>query len=482
MEKNKKYCLLGQKLSHSLSPYIHKVIMREMNINGEYNLLEIEESQLSYVIDEIKKGRIDGMNVTIPYKEKILSFIDINTDIVNVTNSTNTIMLNDEISQQTISYNTDWFGFDEMCRKYNVDFKDKNVVILGYGGVSKTVTSYVAQKNCNNIIVFSRKKGITFPSENIKAHSYEDPIDLKGTDIVINTTPIGMKGNVSGNPLDLLSEKREEIYNCASTYIDLIYNPTETIFLKKAREISNSNKAINGLDMLIYQAIYAQLIWNKVDLSHDEIEGIYNKVLDSVFLKNNDYKKSKKSIIITGLPFSGKTTLIEEIKRLVRNNGEFKSSILKNEEIEKLFNYQIVDLDEEIIKYSGSSISELFKKSEEVFRSYEKKALEKLVKDEKTVIIAAGGGVLKDQNNRKVIRDNFINIMVDRNINEVHKVIDYNSRPLIKSFSDYEEIHKERYNLYKASADYIIDNNSTIEDMIYKFIKIMGEINENTCN
>lgn len=248
------YGLIGEKLGHSYSPQIHSMILESINKRGCYNLFEVEKGMLKESVKALKTLKAKGINVTIPYKVDIMDCLDeISLEAKNI-GAVNTIKFEDE---KCIGYNTDYYGFGMMLDANNVSVTDKIVVILGTGGASKAVGQYVKDNNAKEIFFVTRSKR-NKEYENEKLIEYNDLQDLKG-DIIINCTPCGMYPNVYESPV---SEEQIDKFKVA---VDLIYNPEETVFLKMAK--NKGLKIINGLYMLVGQAIKAQEIWNNVTVN-----------------------------------------------------------------------------------------------------------------------------------------------------------------------------------------------------------------------
>lgn len=261
------YGLLGEKLSHSLSPEIHSELLRLMNKAGGYKLFEVERNKLKDFTESLKLLKIKGCNVTIPYKRDIMEYVDFISDEAKKIGAINTIYLNEG---KLYGYNTDYFGFGYMLKVSNIDIKDKIAVILGNGGASRAVVHYLVDNNVKEVYLVSRNPNKNdFSFENVKLISYGELESLKGN-ILINTTPVGMYPNTEESPVT------KEIISNFDALVDLIYNPMETKFLSYGKELNKIN--VGGLYMLIGQAAKAQEIWQGTNISEAIIEKIYNKI------------------------------------------------------------------------------------------------------------------------------------------------------------------------------------------------------------
>lgn len=260
------YGLLGEKLGHSLSPDIHEEIFKKLNIKGSYSLFEVSKDNIDNVIPSIKVLGISGINVTIPYKNEVMKSLDDISKEAQEIGAVNTISVNDG---KTIGYNTDYFGFGEMLKRFNINCKNKNIVILGAGGASKAVVQYFYDNGAKNIYLVSRKPETVYKKEFIKVISYEELSKIVDGDIIVNTTPCGMYPNIDSMAIN------KEILKNYKTAVDIIYNPIETMFLREAKKLGL--KTVDGLYMLVGQAIKAEEIWNNTKLKDSDIEEIYMK-------------------------------------------------------------------------------------------------------------------------------------------------------------------------------------------------------------
>lgn len=266
----KLYGLLGESLKHSISPKIHKMVFEYLNISGVYNLFEVKKEELNLAVEGMNTLGFVGANVTIPYKVDVMHSLHSISREAKAIGAVNTIKFKDGLAE---GHNTDYYGFHMTLEKYKIPVLNKKVVILGNGGVSITVAQYMKDKGCGEIIVVGRdiqklKKCSQFKDLNLICFS--DLEHLTESDIVVNCTPVGMYPNVNETPIS------REIISKFSSAIDLIYNPEETLFLKYAKE--NGSKCVNGLYMLIGQAIASEEIWNDVKIEKEIVEEIYEKL------------------------------------------------------------------------------------------------------------------------------------------------------------------------------------------------------------
>lgn len=257
------YGLLGEKLSHSLSPEIHNSIFKELNIEGAYKLFEIKKEEIGELKKALKLLDIKGINVTIPYKEEVIKFLDHISSEAKEIGAVNTIALKDG---KLTGYNTDYFGFGKMLEINGIQVENKDVVVLGTGGASKAVVAYLRNSKAKSITLVSRKKMDSL--NDIVYKTYEDEIN---GDVLINTTPVGMYPNVGKSPLS------KDVINCFDVVVDLIYNPSKSELILIAEDLGK--KICGGLEMLIYQAVKAEEIWQEREVPQEISDKLYGEII-----------------------------------------------------------------------------------------------------------------------------------------------------------------------------------------------------------
>ncbi len=264
--------LIGERLEHSFSPIIHSIIFEEMNLEGYYHLFEVDRQDLKRAVLGLNALGARGVNVTIPYKVEIMKYVhDISHEAEKI-GAINTLSFKEN---NILGYNTDYFGFGIMLDKFKVDVKNREAVILGTGGAAKSVLQYLLDNNIRDVTIVSRD--INAKREKFldyRVISYDDIKRIGQQDIIINITPCGMYPKTNNSPVN-----REDISKF-NTAIDLIYNPMETLFLKHAKNYGL--KALNGLYMLVGQAIKAQELWNDVEINGEIIDSIYSRTLQNI--------------------------------------------------------------------------------------------------------------------------------------------------------------------------------------------------------
>lgn len=352
--------LLGKKLSHSYSPYVHAMIGAY-----DYQLFDMEEDQLD---DFFENGDFNGLNVTSPYKEAVMKYVTCDA-ISKKIGAVNTIYYKDG---NLIGTNTDVFGFMYLLSLHQIDLANKKVLILGSGGASKTVQAVCNMCQSKKVFVASRTKSNEFVE-------YGNlPLDV---DIIVNATPVGMYPNNDEKLVDLAEFTKLE------AVIDLIYNPYKTKLLQQAEDLGV--KWANGLSMLIAQATKAAKHFTGMDYIS------YNKQLIT------NIKAYKLNLVLVGMPGCGKTFIGEKLAEATQR--------------------KFVDIDREISAMTGKTIADIFKEDgEKYFRNIETELLKKYCK-ETDLVIATGGGTVLRKENRDMIQANSGVVFLERPLNELEK-------------------------------------------------------------
>ena len=249
----KKFFVIGNPLSHSLSPKLHNYWFKKNNIEATYEKKELKENDLSKVIDEVRGDKISGLNVTVPFKSSVVPFLDELSEESKITKSVNTIF---KKQGKIFGHNTDIAGFELSIRKIMFNVQNKKALILGAGGVSPSIIFALKKMKCEEIFLMNR----TFEKAQKLKETFQEIEVLKWGnlpefDLIINATSVGLK---EGEKHDLKIDYEKK----GKLFYDVIYNPKETFFLKQAK--INDNMVENGKMMFIYQAHQSFVIWNSV--------------------------------------------------------------------------------------------------------------------------------------------------------------------------------------------------------------------------
>ncbi len=258
-----KFAIIGYPIKHSMSMVMHKAAFKSLGLEGEYSVLETKPEDLIPQIKHLKTNGYNGFNVTIPHKIPISLFLSDVDEIVNMIGSVNTVLINEDKTLK--GYNTDVCGFMEPLKKY--DFKNKKGIILGTGGASRAIVCGMYLLGIRKIDMYTRNivnatesinnLRLKFSDLEIKLYQNETMSDFSDSALVVNTTPLGMKGYREGaTPVE---DKIIQTVDSSSIIYDIVYNPLKTELIKQAQRYNK--KYIQGLDMLVYQGAKSFEIW-----------------------------------------------------------------------------------------------------------------------------------------------------------------------------------------------------------------------------
>lgn len=260
----KNFLVIGNPIKHSLSPLVHNYWISRDKIPAKYEKKQLDEKQLPQIIEEMRENKISGVNITVPFKQKIIPWLDELTEIARATNSVNTLY---KKNNKIIGDNTDVFGFKSSLQKQISKIKMKSALLIGAGGVAPSIIFALKELDFEEIYVSNRTNQKFEALKNkfgpiLKQILWED-LEYKNipVDLVINSTSLGLN-NQDQVPFNFETIKKNTIF------YDVIYNPDQTNFLKKAK--SKGNESINGLMMFLYQAQSAYKIWTGIEPQIDE--------------------------------------------------------------------------------------------------------------------------------------------------------------------------------------------------------------------
>tara|TARA_B100000378_G_scaffold133070_1_gene107511 strand:- start:389 stop:1180 length:792 start_codon:yes stop_codon:yes gene_type:complete len=249
----KKYLVIGNPIEHSLSPKLHNHWIKKNNIDAIYDKKQLNEGDIEGIISEVRNEKINGINVTVPFKKLVISFIDELSVEANEAQSVNTIY---KENNKIIGHNTDISGFELALRGKSYDIKNKKIFILGAGGVTSSIILALKKMGASKVILSNRTKKKA--EELKKTFSDLEIVDwgeIPEFNMIINTTSLGLNND---------DEIKLDYENIGSNkfFYDVIYNPRQTKFLTKAKQFGNQIE--NGKMMFIYQAHQAFTIWHKI--------------------------------------------------------------------------------------------------------------------------------------------------------------------------------------------------------------------------
>lgn len=389
----KKYGLIGEKLGHSYSPEIHALLG-----DYEYRLYPMPREAVG---DFVQKGGLSGFNVTIPYKETVMPFLDRISPEARRIGSVNTVVR--EADGSTSGYNTDYFGFSVELGDVS-HLKGKKALVLGSGGASKTVRTVLNDAGLNPVVIISRKGPDNY--QNLSRHS--------DAALIVNTTPVGMYPAVEASPIDL-----RQFPECQLA-LDLIYNPAWTEFLLQARELGIPCRG--GLIMLSAQARKAAELFGAIAPGVIRDEDVADEV-----------SRQNRSIALIGMPGCGKTSVGRALAEITGR--------------------RLIDTDERIQQEIGMPIPEYFARfGEPAFRKIESRILAEAAKESRAVI-ATGGGIVTVPENRRSLLRNCQVVYLRRNLDQLPDF----DRPVTQK-TGVEALFAQRRALYEGWADDIVDN------------------------
>ena len=398
------YGCIGEHLTHSFSKEIHAQLQ-----DYSYELKEIPMGQLNGFMAE---HDFKAINVTIPYKQDVIPFLETVEETAAAIGAVNTIVNRDG---RLYGYNTDFGGMADLIKRTGIDMKDKKVLILGTGGTSKTAMAVAQYLGAASVWKVSRnpKPGVLTYADVLENH-----LDAQ---VLINTTPRGMFSRESGMPID------PGLFPKLCGAIDAVYNPLRTEFILKARSLGVP--ASGGLYMLVRQAVLASEIFLNTKYPDAVTETVYRKI-----------RSDKENIVLTGMPGSGKTTvgkmLAEELGR------------------------PYLDTDALIEEMTGMAPGKIIEtQGEPAFRDIESQVIRQIASCNGSVISTGGGAVLRGENIAQ-LRANGKIFFLDR---PVEQLIPTEDRPLSATKESIRKRYNERYATYVATADVVIENSDTPE-------------------
>lgn len=401
------YGLIGEKLGHSFSAVIHK------EFGYDYELKEIPPDEVG---NFVANPPYRGFNVTIPYKQTVMPYLDEIHPYALEIGAVNTVVVK---NGKRFGYNTDFAGMKFALDSYGIRPEGKEVIILGSGGTSHTARALMKSLNAKRVRTVSRTGELNY-----------DNLPTEGMDaqIIINTTPVGMYPNNDGCPVDLDWFPRLE------GVFDAVYNPLTTRLVARAKK--RGIAAGNGLIMLVAQAKFARDLFLETPCDDAIIHDVLRKI-----------ERGKQNIVLVGMSGCGKTTI-----------GKMLA-----EKLNKTF----VDTDEELVKKFGKSIPEVFREDgEAAFRKAECETVEVLSK-RNGLIIATGGGAPLAEISRERLRQNALTVYLTRNAES----LDRTGRPLAISEERVKEMLLMRDPVYRETADIVVSNDTTPQETVEKIIE-----------
>ena len=397
------YGLIGEKLGHSFSREIHEKLRGYV-----YELKELRPEEVGAFLTA---REFRGINVTIPYKETVIPYLDEIDEAAREIGAVNTVV---NRGGKLYGYNTDFLGMRELMLREGIDPAGKKVLVLGSGGTSKTAMTVAKSLGASVVLRVSRQKRddcITY--EEARAEHAD-------AEIIINATPVGMYPNTDASPVDLAD------YPKLSGVVDAIYNPLRTNLVLAAKACGI--RATGGLFMLVGQAAAAAEHFTGVPGDPADVARVYGELLSQ-----------KENLVITGMPGVGKTTVG---KLIAKHHGR-----------------EFVDCDDVIVERAGCDIPTIFAtQGEKAFRDLESAVIRELSATGGKVIAPGGGAVLRPEN-VDALRANGRIIFLDRPLSSITAT---EGRPLSANREALEARYRERYPIYCGTCDAHVETDGTI--------------------
>lgn len=401
-----RYGLIGNPLGHSFSPPIHKALA-----HYDYRLYEMEEADIAAFI---RRPDIGGLNVTIPYKQTVIPLCDALSPEAARIGSVNTLVYDRD--RRITGHNTDYAGLCWLLRHAGIDPRGKKAVLLGNGGVCKTVKAVFSDLGAREIVVLSRT-----PQEGTVG--YDDTAAFSNGELVVNTTPVGMYPHCPDAPISLSA------FPHCEGFVDMVYNPLMTQLCFEAKE--RGIPYCNGLSMLVAQAKVAAELFTDTAIPNERTEEVLATLT-----------RQQTNVVLVGMPGCGKSTV-----------GNALADALDRE---------FVDLDAEIVRAAGKSIPAIFEEGgEALFRRWEHRIVCEQGK-RSGIVIATGGGVVTREENYRSLAQNGRIYFLKRSLEQLPT----DGRPLSKDPTALQTMYEKRLPLYRAFCDAEIDNDRLIGETI----------------
>ena len=405
------YGCIGEHLPHSFSKIIHEKIE-----NYHYILKELTPNE---VAPFIQSKDFSGINVTIPYKQTVIPFLDEIDDMAKAIGAVNTVV---NRNGKLYGYNTDFAGLSALVQKIGLNLKNKKVLIIGTGGTAKTAHAVAKAGGARAIFHLS-------PFGEAGAIGYRDAYqNHSDAEIVINTSPCGMFPKIESFPTDENQKPFDfDAFPSLEGVADVVYNPLRTRFVLEAKK--RGLPAEGGLYMLVAQAVFAAEHFTGKQYPRSLIDEIFSSLV-----------AEKENIVLIGMPGSGKSTV---------------SSLLASK-----IGYHMIDTDAMILEKIGMPISDYFAKyGESAFRDVESEVIREIAGITHS-IIATGGGAILREDNQTMLKQNGRLYFLDRPLDSLLPTAD---RPLASSADAIRARYNERYGIYTSLADEIITQFETPE-------------------
>ncbi len=421
--------LIGEKLSHSLSPQIHERYGRLTDTEIVYRLHETPPEGLPALLDALEAQGYAGANVTIPYKKAVMPHLSALSPQAQTIGAVNAICFE---QGRRIGHNTDYFGLKSLLERNGITLQGQRVAVLGSGGAARCAYFLAQDEGASEVLTVSRHPESA--DTDLNTFCYDTLAQMSSIGVLINATPVGMHPHTAACPIS------DAIIDKCVAVVDTIYNPPETALLAKARERGIPHA--NGLWMLVAQALAAQQIWTNRAFTMDECAAVHNFV-------------RRSNIVLIGMPGSGKST----VGRLLAQR----------------LGMGFLDTDAMIETVHGP-IPDIFSSAgETVFRQYELTAAHQAANTMNTVI-STGGGMVQTEAAMRALHASGIAVYVDRPLEILLRETETEGRPLLASGrSALVALYEKRHPLYNGFADIVAENTADAQSCVDTIVRKLEE-------
>lgn len=431
MPDKKLFAVFGKPVMHSLSPQIFNYLFNYFDLNAEYLRISVDTEE--EILRTAHSLNLNGFNITSPFKQSIIKHLDYIDEPSRAIEAVNTVSVK---NGKFLGYNTDFIGVIDSLKKNNIRFRDTRAAVLGAGGAARAAAYSLLKSGAERVVLINRTEEKAINAARKLGCEY---------------TPIAKAKEVMRNSNLLIScipsrqnKIKPDYLKEGLTILDANYRDHHLLQAAQAKGCHT----IDGREWLIYQAFPAFSRFTGQIVPHK----LYNKIKRSVFTKEN---QNKTNIALIGFMGSGKST----IGRLLAEKTE----------------RQFVDIDAEIKKIYGKTITEIFKqKSEAGFRKIEKSMISKIIPSSHSTVFSLGGGAVLDKKSRRIIKENCYIIWLWISLSAALKRIDINSRPLLDQKTpeaSAKRILSSRMPYYARISDIVIDTETKEPDNIYERIR-----------
>lgn len=443
--------IFGNPIGHTLSPVIHDTLSDALGLSERYIPFCIEQDALETCVNLAYKEGVLGLNITVPYKQDVMKYLDKVDEAAQAIGAVNTLVRTDAGFK---GYNTDMPGLAKALETEGISLKNRDVIMLGAGGAARAVAYMCVTYGVKQVYIvnrtYERAQKIAQDMNEIAKKEVVKPVASEHYDqipegkyLMIQCTSVGLHEG-DGMPFDF----GQHFYEMADAGVDLIYNPAKTPFLRKMEQLGVP--AVNGLKMLLYQGILAYELWNHLTIPDTLTDRVYLALQDAVYGKNRG-----NNIVLIGYMGAGKTTI-----------GKAVAAKL---------GYEFIDTDIYIEEKEHMTIPEIFEtKGEEYFRTLETAVLKELC-DKKHCVIATGGGLPLRKENRELLRQVGTVYYLMADVDTIYeRVKDCKNRPLLQCENPYEKIRlmiEERSPVYEHACHIRVRTDYGTLEEVMEYIK-----------